>query len=360
MASNILKNHRDYDIVIKGAYGAANFGDDALLYSLLNNIASDKNIAVIGKENEYISSVFPRVDFYSYNDDFKLDTKILLWGGGTQFYDFRSFKLLIKKMKTVFLNPNIVFRKICGKQKKGKINFESEVYLSIGFGPFSDSSKEKKVAEKLGKSNKIFVRDNLSYSKLTKYLDKSYIEIVEDICLLDKDTYLGSTLSKNKRICIIIRDWDYDSSSLHVDEIINFYLLSELKDRIDFILFAKDSECIRKLKKNNISYIQWDPLEYSILEFSNIISQYDLIISSRYHGVIFGLIHSIPTIAIEIEPKLSQVSKDYSESVYLWGKPFNGSNLSILINSIDHQQKCMEHKINLKNVIRSIEGEFCE
>ncbi|HAV2914278.1 MAG: polysaccharide pyruvyl transferase family protein [Acinetobacter baumannii] len=361
MVSNTLKIEKEYDIVIKGAYGAANFGDDALLYSLLSNISKDKNVAVVGKKNNYIQNIAPHVDFYTYNDNVKLKTKVLLWGGGTQFYDFFSLKFFFKKLLSVFNNPNIALKKISKKNPGVSIQFNKEVYLSIGFGPFFNRKKEQTLAKKLGLANKIFVRDPLSYTNLSKYIDKDSIIVTEDICLLDKNNYVIPNIKRNGRICIIVRDWSYDSSSIHIDKAIRFYQDFEEQSKIDFILFAQDKQCIKKFEENNIPYIQWDPLNFSIMEFSKLIAEYSLIISSRYHGVVFGIIHSIPTIAIEIEPKLKQVHQDYLSQVSLWKKPYEFNLLSHLIatsNTLQAEPK--DNAYSLKTIVKSIEEEFCE
>ncbi len=360
MVNNTLEIEREYDVVIKGAYGAANFGDDALLYSLLNNFSKEKKIAVVGKANEYISNIAPNIDFYSYGDNVKLKTKLLLWGGGTQFYDFFSLKFLFKKIFAVIRNPSIFFNKITKNNFGVVVDFDKEVYLSIGFGPFSSKKKEKILARKLGLADKIFVRDPLSYNNLSSYLNNDDIIVTEDICLLDKANYALSTNKRNGRFCIIVRDWGYDSSSIHVDKIVDFYLKYENNDKVDFILFAQDKDCIEKFEKNNIPYLQWNPMIHTIMDFSKIISEYSLIISSRYHGVIFGIIHSIPTIAIEIEPKLEQVSKDYSSHVVLWEKPYSGKVLSTLIANINVREQYIGNVYNLKQIVESIEEDFCE
>ncbi|NAR53169.1 polysaccharide pyruvyl transferase family protein [Acinetobacter haemolyticus] len=360
MVSNTLKFEKQYDVVIKGAYGAANFGDDALLYSLLSNFSKGKKIAIIGKPNNYILNIAPNVDFYTYDDNLTLKTKLLLWGGGTQFYDFFSLKFLFKKLMSVLINPNIIKKKIFKTNSGIVVNFDKEIYLSIGFGPFANRKKEKLLAKKLGLADKIFVRDPLSYDSLSKYIGRDSIIVTEDICLLDKENYFIPNIKKNGKICIIVRDWGYDSSAVHVDKAIKFYLDFEEQKKIDFLLFAKDPECVKKFKENNIPFIQWDPLSSNIMEFSNLISEYSLIISSRYHGVIFGIIHNIPTIAIEIEPKLKQVHKDYSSQVSLWEKPYDYIALRGLITNSNLHKDYRGKGYSLKEIMNSIEEDFCE
>lgn len=316
-----------YDIVIKGAYGASNFGDDALLYSLIQSLPKSKSVAVIGKENCYIDRHFKNINYYTYNDQVKIQCGVLIWGGGTQFYSFKSLKLLFYKFMNIKSTPKILLNKLKLNTRAIQVSFEREIYLSIGFGPFSSNSRENLAGNKISKAQSVYVRDGLSYESLKKYVSPERIYKTEDICLLDSTRYNDNDNDKNKRVAIIIRDWKYNSNSSHIKKAISFYQKFHKEIDMDFILFADDKLCIKALKRKNIPFLQWDPTKLNILDFSNMLSCYDRIISSRYHGIIFGLIHNIPSIAIDIEPKLSQVSLEYRESVKLWRRPYNHKEL---------------------------------
>lgn len=350
-----------YDIVIRGAYGAENFGDDALLHSLIRNLSSGKKIAVIGKKNGYVGKLFNNIDFYTYEDNIKLDTQVLLWGGGTQFYDFFSTKFLFRKIYTLISKPNNIINKIMKIKVGPQVNYEKEIYFCVGFGPFASRKKKKITANRISKADLIYVRDNDSYSSLIEYSKSIYK--TEDICLLDR-TYYSCKTVKNNKICIILRDWYYDNSSHYIEKIIEFYKNNKNILEIDFILFGKDPDCVKKLNNEGIKYIQWDASVYSIYEFSRKISEYNLIISARYHGIIFSLIHDIPSIAIEIEPKLKIVSEEYNRNVFLWEKPFNENALNILIQqassiSLDKSEEKFD-TMKLKCMLHKIEASFSE
>lgn len=358
---DISLRNNTYDIVIRGAYGAENFGDDALLHSLIRNLSPEKKIAVIGKKNEYIGKLFQTIDFYSYEDNIELETHLLLWGGGTQFYDFFSIKFLFRKVFNLIINPKNIIKKIMKIKVGPQVKFKKEVYLCVGFGPFASKKKKKITANKISLADLIYVRDIDSYNSLIKY-SKNVFK-AEDICMLDKSYYFCKTV-KNNKICIILRDWYYDNSSQYIENIIEFYNKNKNKLEMDFILFGKDPNCLKKLNDENIKYIQWDVNLYNIEDFSRKISEYSLIISARYHGIIFSLIHNIPAIAIEIEPKLRLVSEQYNKNILLWEKPFSENALNLLIqqaSNIDFDEN--EGKfdtIELKCLLQKIEASYCE
>lgn len=341
-----------YDIVIKGAYGASNFGDDALLFSLIQSLPKNKSIAVIGKKNDYVNKRFKGIHYYTYNDEIKIQCDVLIWGGGTQFYSFRSFKLLIHKIMKIKSTPKILLNKLKLDNRGVQVNFKREIYLSIGFGPFSNDSKENLYGNKIGKAQSVYVRDYISYESLKHYVSPEKIHKTEDICLSDFARYKNKNKSNNKRVAIIIRDWKYNSNSSHIKKTITFYQKFHKKIDMDFILFADDKACIKALNSKNIPFLQWDPTKASILDFSNMLSCYDRIVSSRYHGIIFSLIHSIPSVAIDIEPKLSQVSSEYGKNVKLWQHPYNPKELYKLLNESTDEEINKNVSINSKNDCR--------
>lgn len=357
MGKNILLNDKiKYDIVIRGAYGAENFGDDALLYSLIRNISSEKKIAVIGKKNEYMDNLFKGLDYFSYDEDIELYTEVLLWGGGTQFYDFFSLKFLFKKILNTLLSPETVFYKLLKVKKGPQVVFKNEIYLCVGFGPFASKKKQNLTAKKIGQADIIYVRDKESYNYLKGSCNSIYKS--EDICLLDSEYYVKTT-SKNNKIAVVLRDWYYDDSIKYLDYFLDFYKKYSNEFDIEFVLFGKDSSCCLRLQEKNIPYLQWDAKKLEILEFSDLLSQYNLIVSARYHGIIFALIHQIPSIAIEIEPKLKIVSQEYN-NVLLWEKPFNQDELYNLVNLslVNKFQPNLQKKGELKNIINDIEDNF--
>lgn len=318
-----ISNH-EYDIIIKGAYGAANFGDDALIYSILSNFFLDKKIAVIGKKNTYWEKFFPDIDYFSLDCEDRIQSDFLVYGGGTQFFNFKSFRYFLKKLIFIISNPFFFKNKIL-KKKGLLVTAKEEIYLGIGLGPFKDEKSGDFLLKQLRTKKYVFVRDFLSL----EYMKGNAVKI-DDLCLMDYKRYQEkSSGNKNNKICIIIRDWDFDKNHKHIQKIIDFYKKNKTHV-LDFVFFGNDKECKKTLKINNIPFIEWNPKYDDLLAFSNMLSEYKLIISSRYHGVIFAQIYGIPSIAVNIEPKLAQVSKEYS-GIKLWGGDYNINELEKLI-----------------------------
>jgi hypothetical protein len=92
---------KNYDVIIRGAYGAYNFGDDALLDVVYSNVVKnfpDSSIAIWGSQISYLKKSYPKATILNKADLPNVNCKHLIFGGGTQFYDFgqkRNIKSII-------------------------------------------------------------------------------------------------------------------------------------------------------------------------------------------------------------------------------------------------------------------------
>ena len=97
-----------------------------------------------------------------------------------------------------------------------------------------------------------------------------------------------------------------------------------------------DFNIINKLnKKNNLI---WDPVSYTINEFITELKKCDVIVSTRAHGVLLPTMAYIPSIAVEIEPKLLAVHQMMPLSTQLLNRDrFNDLNkkIQLCLNYVD-------------------------
>lgn len=72
---------------------------------------------------------------------------------------------------------------------------------------------------------------------------------VDDLCLMDYKRYQDSSSgNKNNKLCIIIRDWDFDNNHKHVQKIIDFYK-NTTKYELDFIFLVMIKSVKKSLEK---------------------------------------------------------------------------------------------------------------
>lgn len=293
-----------YKVVLRGAYGAYNFGDDALLDVVYNSVIhkyNPKDIAIFGSSCSYLKIMYP----YSATID-KIEAantvcQNLVFGGGTQFYDFGKKGRLYQKLFLI-KNPKYIFRKLLSK-KILPIKSDNDIYLAVGLGPFQDNSKILKAAKvQMASSKFVSVRDETSLSFL-KDANVNAIKTV-DLCFSKNLSEFITVKNGCSKIGIVLRDWDFYDSEYCIEKLKVQIDILKLSYDVEIISFGVDSNLKNRCAEYGYSLTSWDPEKISIDEFISLLASFDLIISSRYHGVIYSILLEIPVVALPIEPKL--------------------------------------------------------
>ena len=355
-----MKKEKRNTILIKGAFGEGNFGDDALMtviYNLLEEKVKNSEITFSCKNQEYFKSLFHGCDLsFSKNQN----EDIIVWGGGTQWFGFegkaqknlsRKTKQFIKKILLKFVHKTQNSHSL---QKEGFS--KKQIALGVGFGPFEKGIGEKKAQEIYTQLSAIFVRDPKSYQICKKWGGDKLLIKATDLCYLD--SYLPKikqthSTQENIRIGIIVRDWIHTSrGASYMNPLLNVVdQLRASQKNVDFILFSKNKDLIweKTLQDRGEKPIFWDPSQSSIETFMKELSKYDVFISARYHGAIFASLLSKPVICIEIEPKLELIARRLEKGAYGWKYPFLPkkciSSLSKILNNYEETIATIEKKV---------------
>ncbi|HIF9256674.1 polysaccharide pyruvyl transferase family protein [Photobacterium damselae] len=308
-------------VLVRGAYGSFNFGDDLLLI-LITSILKDLhcNVDILCSKQKYISKL---IDNQARINDGTLyeEYDLLVYGGGTQFYSFfyeekNKDKIIsfIKRTYDLIINPLRIKGAIMRRLHNTPYRCNNLMYIGIGVGPFYNEDSKKEILKKIDNNHLLLVRDQTSKSYLDEFNIKSIL--CPDLCFTPYiKTYLPvpSDINIIKKIAIILRDWEY-SEDLSPDRVLDIY--SQFVDcgyEISFVLFSKisDRKWFQKLNKKVDLHI-WDPEQNTINEFINVINGFDLIISSRFHGLVISSILNKPFIGLNIEPKIEIFCKKYN------------------------------------------------
>lgn len=338
----------DKKIVIVGAYGGANLGDDALMTAMITLIRQAFPMFAIyvrlGRKTEYPSKWFPDVTFISDETLHKgMSAYLLLYGGGTQFCSFKHSytKRLTAKLSKFreYLHLNILKQKINNLKSSPTISANYRAAISIGIGPFEGSkSKESIAQQQLRSCNWVSVRDDESYRHCQQF-GLVNVKLHSDLCYV-KDLWTSTTviyrdLQAPKRIGIIIRDWPYNKKGMSyfssLEKAVHELRLAGYET--SYISFAplNDDKLIAHLNRKGEKILIWVPDKTTLSEFVATLSSFDIFVSARAHGLIIGAVLGIPSIAIEIEPKLRVISQQLQHSSLLWSDPYDYLKLLQLI-----------------------------
>ncbi|MDY3122945.1 MAG: polysaccharide pyruvyl transferase family protein [[Actinobacillus] rossii] len=333
---------------IVGAYGESNFGDDLLMLVFEQFFIEEfpnSKVNFIGEKNSYPNFLLRSS---SYNS--KLESNILVYGGGTQFFSFRNMnESILKKLVKFSLNPRLILHKLKSVHQE-RLCFPYVAFLGFGIGPFNNDIKAIENARRsLESGSFVGVRDDTSFEFCREYNIEAFLGA--DVVFSSYfESFLYNIAKKERnrinKVGIIVRDWPHINKE-YIDKIVEF----EKKTDFDttFIIFSRDKDkSWISILKNYPNKIVWDPMNISIKDFLEILNSFDCIISARYHGAIISALLGIPTICIEIEPKLEILSKQI-EGMLLWRYPFNIEKLNEYISELsvttpDYSESLAERK----------------
>jgi polysaccharide pyruvyl transferase WcaK-like protein len=331
-------------IIIKGAYGQPNFGDDLLMLVLKNifqkSFSDIEFRFLIPPLCNYIEDLLePEHILYNQGENVSIDYLIL--GGGTQFYSFSDTKknARITILKSILKNPLSLTAYLKKRKQASGIHIDAKkiIGVGLGIGPFegkqADIAKENTITT-LSKMAFLMVRDKVSFQFAKQNRINNNLILANDLCFVPK-TYLpfkvnANTTSNKTKLTFILRDWGHSKNKIHIQQTIS-YIKNNLSlndvSEYNVLLFAKDLNCKSSLIENEIKFIQWNPKKYSVQDFIDIMQNTDVIISSRYHGIVLSSLFNIPFIPIVVDPKLSIFAHGISSQIHLWEYPFSPSDL---------------------------------
>ncbi|UPT77165.1 polysaccharide pyruvyl transferase family protein [Sulfurovum sp. XGS-02] len=359
---------KKYKIAILGGYGLGNFGDDALMYILYKKISSiykSEDIAFICTPEKYLSSIVDDSDIIGFNKINTIQTDLLLYGGGTQFYSFKPKKNILAKILYYIKHPKDfsyrLFSKLAAMNIYNQKNIQNRIAaIGIGVGPFledADQSIEQNTKKLFLKMDFVGVRDTYSYEKCKDWGVKD-AKLYSDLCFLMDDEYaIENKRSVNtlKKIGIIVRDWDQtDEGAAYYEKIIP--LCSELTLKgyeVNIIIFSlkRDLYWCNKLKTNT-NVLFWNPNEDNIDTFLKLLDNFDLFITARYHGAIFASLLEKPFIAIGVEQKLELISDLYQNGSEKWLYPFDLHQCLSYVQDIEKNYSSYQTGIRDETIIQ--------
>lgn len=357
-------------IIIRGGYGLSNFGDDALMVTIYNHISQITNqskITLLCKKVGYIEKLLPEAKVINYNkikDSSLNGCSTLVYGGGTQFYSFERKKE--NKITKLFLYPrktlnNLVVKirkKIWGSkyiENKFAIaeHFDNIILIGIGLGPFqaSNSRIEEKTKLLLNRARYVSVRDEFALNKCEEWGVPNYT-YTPDICYSFKSPFLETYKNASnavRKIGVIVRDWAHDEKGEQYYTTLckSVELLRAEGFDVKFIIFDQDSDLfwLKLLKKQESSFLAWNPNKHSIDGFLEELSNFDLFITARFHGAVFASLLGKPFITVEVEQKLRMIHESFPQGSACWKQGFDTTELLEFVKDMD--EKYLQYKNGL-------------
>lgn len=301
-------------IVLVGAYGYWNFGDDLLMklfYDLFKEWLPESEVTICSppQGKEYIRSMtkcenilhLTSPKFWIKNLNKIRTADMVIFGGGGILYEYpfrnKYFKKDPRNISAFSYYPaQLIAPKILG--------------FGIGIGPLKSDFSKKITKKFLRNFHYINVRDGESFS----FIEKESIpmkSLCPDPSFL-KASYNSEHTSENF-IGIVVRDW------FHIEDYVK--KIKNLKNYLEKI-YGEEVKIISLNKKDMINkefdkITVWDPTKMTVDEFSEFLGSFKALITMRLHTINVAACYGVPSVTIAIDPKLSLSAQQLNLEKYI-------------------------------------------
>lgn len=312
-------------IFILGSYHGNNFGDLEILDSILSKLHRDFKITLLSKSGFKIrtklASQYFETGMISFVNPFNyikvlfniIKADVLIIGGGGLFFSHSVMDTLKVKGRSqlIYWLKCTILAKLLGKKV---------YWFGVGMGPFeSFGNKLMYFTSKF--VDRIFVRDQASYSIMQSMVDKARLKLASDVVFSKYDTRKikkslapKSQYTKNK---ILIIAFEKDNNLPKLEKMLTQLKTHNFKLTIASSNPDKDNKFNKTLsQKLKIDFL--DTTNLTIAEFRNIFSRYELVISMRMHPLLMAFQQGTPGIGLADKlPKIVEIQDQlYSHPLY--------------------------------------------
>lgn len=333
------------DIVLSGYYGFGNAGDEAMLLSILESLKKEcpeYSVLVISDKPQEIKRLYGvdgihRFDFVGMVGAFK-KAKLLLSGGGSLLQDVTSHRSIFYYLGVLKLAQFM--------------NVPTMLYAQ-GIGPVVRPMAQKALRQVVNQVRLITVRDERSKEELLRLgVVNPPIHVTADPVLsldpvkkekgreiLEKAGYQG----KNPLIGFAIREWSQQSDYLKEIAATADQIIQKNEAEVVFLpmQWPEDGDTARKVQNLMQEKAILLEGEFLVQEHLSCISNLDLLIGIRLHGLIFSFISDIPSIGISYDPKIDSFLKLVDDAPVSTLKNLKSTEL---IHSIEEKLKAEPEK----------------
>lgn len=304
-------------ILLVGYYGKGNFGDDVLLkvtHSLVKQALPLAELSVItdGDDSDYVASMLGDVRVLKPGRHGRFD--VIVHGGGGVFFDFGTHgmqqkifeKLAFALGMRTYLIAEKMLRILVGKPRTSATR---RIGMGIGVGTYAcGSPKLRENLPTLADFAALWVRDDQSVTNLKRFHSILRAEVIEGSDLAFLAEYWMPSLTTRAptakpRLGVVLRDWnaaDEASYGVALAALAVHYTIT------GFIFDARADPRMQALLRPYHVQI-WRPQQMDMAEFAAALAAQEVLLTSRFHGAICGACLGVPSVILDIEPKLAQV-----------------------------------------------------
>lgn len=288
-------------VVVSGYYGFDNFGDDAILYVLCENLKRmNAEVCVLSSNPSKTSQEYSVSSIKNFNVKAVInkirEADVLISGGGSLLQDVTSFKSLLYYLFVIY--TALFFKK-------------DVVIFAQGIGPLNNKISKLLVKFAIEKSKIVMVRDEKSLEMLNQW--KIPAKLVNDPVF----SLNIPEVPKNFALGIQLRDF-ITMSDLFLESLADSILKYFPNRKVELFIFQKSidenvSKKFAQILKSKKSNIEIEFIYYtSKNKIFKRIAQLDYMIAMRFHAVIASIMAGVKTSAINYDIKVEKLAQEAS------------------------------------------------
>lgn len=308
-------------ILLVGYYGKGNFGDDLLLvitHALIKQHFPDAAISVIvdATHGDYVASMLGDVTLLKPDRHGHFD--LIVHGGGGVFFDLKPHGLWSRMIEyavcrigfRTFLRIDAIARAITHKQRTSA---PCRVALGVEVGAFSPGSPRMRAnLPILADFKALWVRDTTSREHLKRFASILRAEIIQgsDLAFLTQHWLPAVPLSAEHprpRLGIVLRDYPESLGGASRAALADAIATLAKDYTITGFLFDAHADPNTQALLAAFPMHIWQPERTRIAEFTQALGAQDVLLTSRAHGAICGACLGVPSVIVNIAPKLGQI-----------------------------------------------------
>lgn len=347
-------------IIICGAYGMGNSGDDAILEAIIGEvgeIAPDMPVTALSRNPKetrlkYGVDSVHMFNLFAFHSVMKR-TRLYISGGGSLIQNVTSRRSLWYYLYTI--------------SAAKRLGNEVMMY-GCGIGPITDSKDEPRVRDVLNRNvDVITLREPFSLSELSRFgVTKPKMLVSSDPALtlapasrdmIDEEFKKYGLDPEGGYVCFSVRSWagfaekapelalaaDYVSDTLGLTPV--FILINHRED-------GEATDAVRALMKNSAAVIS-SPMSSHLT--IGMLSRMRAVVSMRLHALIFAASQGVPLVGVSYDPKVTAFLESLDEGYCI---PFEDTSAAALRNMISKAVLRYEDKeLRRRSVERLINAE---
>ncbi len=310
-------------ILLSGYFGFGNFGDDAILYCMMEQFQKmrpDVSLSVLTQNLEHEKQWYRQgVTLYDRNNPMQLfqaerECDIFISGGGGLFQDTTSIKSVFYYSGQVFLALNL--------RKK-------VVVFSQGLGPLHSAASKQLVAAILKQVHAASFRDEGSRELAHSLTGKNFELAADPVFLLDESefpfsqcpdaplyAFLENPVWKT-RVGVSLRSWNYSAFFHHFISFLKSITGNDVA--LVFVPFhmPEDGRVCHDMQKEFPKQAIRLPMLYPPpLTFQHIMRYTDVFLCMRYHSAVCAFLAGKPALGFSYDPKVRALFSDFGLSEF--------------------------------------------